>query len=211
MLTLVQRYNGFVEVEGCHQLDFLFDGYFETLARHHDMESLEDFDPDIDAMPPSTRPSKPASQKVKPEQKPHLPEQKSKSPERQHVASEQTPLSSAEAERKKTKNKKRNQRKRAAEKIRAKDAVATVSEPDDSEPKAELETSMALVKISSSSAATPNDVPRVKFIPQPKDKVWMDHGCIKSESCTKYFEILREAMLKVPIGNLERRVYGPQP
>ncbi|KAG2170979.1 hypothetical protein JADG_010718 [Aureobasidium aubasidani] len=204
-------YNGFVEVEGCHQLDFLFDGYFETLARHHDMESLEDFDPDIDAMPPSTRPSKPASQKVKPEQKPHLPEQKSKSPERQRVASEQTPLSSAEAERKKTKNKKRNQRKRAAEKISAKDAVATVSEPDDSEPKAELETSMALVKISSSSAATPNDVPRVKFIPQPKDKVWMDHGCIKSESCTKYFEILREAMLKVPIGNLERRVYGPQP
>ncbi|CAD0013736.1 unnamed protein product, partial [Aureobasidium pullulans] len=55
------RYNGFVEVGGCHQLDFLFDGYFEALARHHDMESLEDFDPDIDAMPPSARPSKPAS------------------------------------------------------------------------------------------------------------------------------------------------------
>ncbi|OBW64900.1 MAG: FMN-linked oxidoreductase [Aureobasidium pullulans] len=168
-------YNGFVEVGGCHQLDFLFDGYFEALARHHDMESLEDFDPDIDAMPPSARPSKPAK-----------------------------------AERKKTKNKKRNQRKRAAEKIKAKDAVATISELDDSEPKAELETSMALVKISPSSAASV-ECPRVKFIPQPKDKVWMDHGCIKSEACTKYFEILREAMLKVPIGNLERRVYGPQP
>ncbi|THV91676.1 hypothetical protein D6D26_08825 [Aureobasidium pullulans] len=199
------RYNGFVEVEGCHQLDFLFDGYFEALARHHDMESLEDFDPDIDAMPPSTRPSKLASQKVKPEQK-------LQSPEQQLIASDQTPLSSAEAERKKAKNKKRNQRKRAAEKTKAKDAVAAaVSESDDSEPKAELETSMALVKISSSSAATPNDAPRVKFIPQPKDKVWMDHGCIKSKGCTKYFEILREAMLKVPIGNLERRVYGPQP
>lgn len=209
MLTLVQRYNGFVEVGGCHQLDFLFDGYFEALARHHDMESLEDFDPDIDAMSPSTRPSKPPSQKVKPEQKPHLPDQKSKSPEQQLIASGQTPLSSAEVERKKTKNKKRNQRKRAAERIKAKDAVATVSEPDDSEPKAELETSMALVKISPSAAASV-EYPRVKFNPQPEDKVWMDHGCIKSEACTKYFEILWEAMLKVSIGNLERRVYGPQ-
>ncbi|THX38717.1 hypothetical protein D6D10_04849 [Aureobasidium pullulans] len=197
------RYNGFVEVEGCHQLDFLFDGYFEALARHHDMESLEDFDPDIDAMPPSARPSKPASQMVKPEQK-------LQSPEQQLIASDQTPLSSAEAERKKTKNKKRNQRKRAAEKTKAKDAFAAVSESDDSKSKAELETSMALVKISPSSAASV-EYPRVKFIPQPKDKVWMDHGCIKSEGCTEYFEILREAMLKVPIGNLERRVYGPQP
>lgn len=203
MLTFIQRYNGFVEVEGCHQLDFLFDGYFEALARHHDIESLEDFDPDIDAMPPRARPSKPASQMVKPEQK-------LQSPEQQLIASDQTPLSSAEAERKKTKNKKRNQRKRAAEKIKAKDAFAAVSESDDSKSKAELETSMALVKISPSAAASV-EYPRVKFIPQPKDKVWMDHGCIKSEGCTKYFEILREAMLKVPIGNLGRRVYGPQP
>ena len=138
------------------------------------------------------------------------PEQKLQSPEQQLIASDQTPLSSAEAERKKTKNKKRNQRKRAAEKTKAKDAFAAVSESDDSKSKAELETSMALVKISPSSAASV-ECPRVKFIPQPKDKVWMDHGCIKSEACTKYFEILREAMLKVPIGNLERRVYGPQP
>ncbi|THY26001.1 hypothetical protein D6D01_04664 [Aureobasidium pullulans] len=93
---------------------------------------------------------------------------------------------------------------------KGKDAVAAVSEPDDSDSKAELETSMALVKISPSSAASV-EYPRVKFIPQPKDKVWMDHGCIKSEACSRYFEILREAMLKVPIGNLERPVYGPQP
>lgn len=208
-----QRYNGFVEVEGCHQLDFLFDGYFEALARHHDMEGLDDYDADIDPIS-SARLSKPASIKATTEQKTKSPEQISTPSEQVFDVSEQMPLSSADVKRKKAKNKKRNQRKRAAEKIKTKVTVAADTEPADSEPEpkvdSDLATSMALVKISPSSAATPAEASKVKFIPQPKDKIWMDHDCIKSEACTQYFTLLQEAMLKVPVGDLEKRVYGPQ-
>ncbi|CAD0098274.1 unnamed protein product [Aureobasidium mustum] len=200
--AIEQRYNGFVEVEDADLLDFLFDGYFEALLEHHKMDALNDFDPEIDEAPIASF---------------------SKT-ESQNTVSQPKILSSEEAERKRIKNKKRNQRKRAADKIRKKENVALVSDPEtevstdprieaDANPDVKLESSMALVKISSSSdsLSSDNDVlPKVKFVPQIKDKGWMSHPCLNLEACNEFFTQLREAMLRVPTGNLERRVYGSQ-
>lgn len=188
-----QRYNGFVEVENADLLDFLFDGYFEALLEHHKMDALNDFDPDIDEAPLAS------FSKI------------------ETAVSEPKILSSEEAERKRIKNRKRNQRKRAAEKIKKKENGALVSAPPEVaaniDPKVKLETSMALVKISSSSDGPPSNndpLPKVKFVPQPKDKGWMSHPCLDSEACNDFFTQLQEAMLRVPTANLERRVYGSQ-
>ncbi|KAI4724453.1 hypothetical protein E4T49_07814 [Aureobasidium sp. EXF-10728] len=190
----MQKFNGFVEVGDAHLLDFLFDGYFESLLKHHEMEALNDFDPSIDEAPVATfsRPETPT------------------------VVPELQILSSEEAERKRAKNKKRNQRKRAAEKTKKKENVARAQSPESkakTDPEAKLETGMALVKISSpyNSSSTEDDVlPKVKFVPRPMDKGWMSHPCLNSESCNKFFIKLQEAMLRVPTSNLERRVYGSQ-
>ncbi|KAH0166530.1 hypothetical protein KCU67_g4254, partial [Aureobasidium melanogenum] len=193
--ALEQKFNGFVEVEDADLLDFLFDGYFEALSEHHKMDALNDFDPDIDEAPIAifSKTDTPAT------------------------VSQPKILSSAEAERKRAKNKKRNQRKRAADKIKKKENVAPVSVPPvveaDADLEVKLEASMALVKISSSSESPSSDndaLPKIKFVPQPKDKVWMRHPCLNSEECNDFFTQLQEAMLRVPTANLERRVYGSQ-
>ncbi|KAG9757485.1 hypothetical protein KCU73_g4384, partial [Aureobasidium melanogenum] len=187
------KFNGFVEVEDADLLDFLFDGYFEALSAHHKMDALNDFDPDIDEAPLATFSNTETSTTV----------------------SQPKILSSEEAERKRVKNKKRNLRKRVAEKAK-KENVASTSAPEveaNAEPKVKLESSMALVKISSSSKSPSSDndaLPKIKFVPQPKDKVWMTHPCLNSEECNDFFTQLQEAMLRVPTANLERRVYGSQ-
>ncbi|KAG9661891.1 hypothetical protein KCU95_g6261, partial [Aureobasidium melanogenum] len=192
--AIEQRYNGFVEVEDADLLDFLFDGYFEALSEHHKMVALNDFDPDIDEAPIATFSKTETSTTV----------------------SQPKILSSEEAERKRAKNKKRNQRKRAADKIKKKENVASVSAPEVEvkiDPNVKLESSMALVKISSSSESPSSDndaLPKVKFVPQSKDKGWMSHPCLNSETCNDFFTQLHEAMLRVPTANLERRVYGSQ-
>ncbi|KAG9598031.1 hypothetical protein KCU77_g4410, partial [Aureobasidium melanogenum] len=193
--ALEQKFNGFVEVEDADLLDFLFDGYFEALSEHHKMDALNDFDPDIDEAPIATFSKTETSTTV----------------------SQPKILSSEEAERKRAKNKKRNQRKRAADKIKKKENVAPVSVPPtveaNADPEVKLEASMALVKISSSSESPSSDndaLPKIKFVPQPKDKVWMRHPCLNSEACNDFFTQLQEAMLRVPTANLERRVYGSQ-
>ncbi|KAG9550040.1 hypothetical protein KCU71_g14588, partial [Aureobasidium melanogenum] len=191
--ALEQKFNGFVEVEDADLLDFLFDGYFEALSAHHKMDALNDFDPDIDEAPLATFSNTETSTTV----------------------SQPKILSSEEAERKRVKNKKRNLRKRVAEKAK-KENVASTSAPEveaNAEPKVKLESSMALVKISSSSKSPSSDndaLPKIKFVPQPKDKVWMTHPCLNSEECNDFFTQLQEAMLRVPTANLERRVYGSQ-
>lgn len=158
------------------------------------MDALNDFDPDIDEAPIATF-------------------AKTETPT---TASEPKILSPEEAERKRVKNKKRNQRKRAAEKAKKKENVAYTSAPEveaNAEPKVELESRMALVKISSSSETPSSDndaLPRIKFVPQPKDKHWMRHPCVSSEECNDFFTLLQEAMLRVPTANLESRVYGSQ-
>lgn len=159
------------------------------------MDALNDFDPDIDEAPIASF--------SKTEIPTTIPEPKI--------------LSSEEAERKRVKNKKRNLRKRAAEKAKKKENVASTSAPEaeaNAEPKVKLESSMALVKISSSSdgSSSNNDpLPKVKFVPQPKDKGWMSHPCLDSEACNEFFTQLQEAMLRVPTADLERRVYGSHP
>ena len=156
------------------------------------MDALNDFDPDIDQAPIASF-------------------TKTETP---NTVSQPKILSSEEAERKRIKNKKRNQRKRAADKIKKKENVAPVSNPEveaNTDPEVKLESSMALVKINSSSdsLSSDNDVlSKVKFVPQIKDKEWMSHACLNSEACNDFFTQLREAMLRVPTGNLERRVYG---
>ncbi|KAI4739445.1 hypothetical protein E4T50_10111 [Aureobasidium sp. EXF-12298] len=192
--ALEQKFNGFVEVEDADLLDFLFDGYFEALSAHHKMDALNDFDPDIDEAPIATFSKTETSTTV----------------------SQPKILSSEEAERKRVKNKKRNLRKRVAEKAKKKENVASTSAPEveaNAEPKVKLESSMALIKISSSSESPSSDndaLPKIKFVPQPKDKVWMRHPCLSSEECNDFFTQLQEAMLRVPTANLERRVYGSQ-
>ncbi|KAG9685602.1 hypothetical protein KCU95_g12221, partial [Aureobasidium melanogenum] len=190
----LEQFNGFVEVKDADLLDFLFDGYFEALSEHHKMDALNDFDPDIDEAPIATF-------------------AKTETPT---TASEPKILSPEEVERKRVKNKKRNQRKRAAEKAKKKENVGSTSAPEvesNAEPKVKLESSMALVKISSSSEGPSSDhdaLPKIKFVPQPKDKVWMRHPCLNSEECNDLFTQLQEAMLRVPTADLERRVYGSQ-
>ncbi|KAG9600865.1 hypothetical protein KCU77_g2583, partial [Aureobasidium melanogenum] len=197
--AIEQKYNGFVEVEDADLLDFLFDGYFEALSEHHKMDALNDFDPDIDEAPIATF-------------------SKTETPT---TVSEPKILSSEEAERKRVKNKKRNLRKRVAEKAKKKENVASTSAPEveaNAEPKVKLESSMALIKISSLSKSPSSEspssdsdaLPKIKFVPQPKDKVWMRHPCLNSEACNDFFTQLQEAMLRVPTANLERRVYGSQ-
>ncbi|CAD0114416.1 unnamed protein product [Aureobasidium uvarum] len=190
--AMEQKFKIPVEMENANLLDFLFDGYFESLLKHHKMEALNDFDPNIDEAPVATF----------------------SSAETPDAVPEPKILSSEEVERKRAKNKKRNQRKRAAEKTKKKEYVATSSDLEseaNNDPEVKLETSMALVKITSSSnsSLTEDDVlPKVKFIPRAMDKGWMSHPCLSSESCNKLFIKLQEAMLRVPTGNLERRVYG---
>ncbi|KAI5201182.1 hypothetical protein E4T39_05319 [Aureobasidium subglaciale] len=189
--AMEQKFDGFVHVGNAHLLDFLFDGYFDSLIRHHEMDSLDDFDPDLDDAPVLRLPS----------------------PEIQTIAPEAKLMSSEEMERKKAKNKKRNQRKRAAEMTKKKEIAANVSTAESTpDPEVELSTSMALVSIDASASASHEDrgPPRVKFVPKPKDKEWVDHSCLVSETCTKFFTTLTEAMLQVPTANLERRIYGSQ-
>ncbi|KAI5269471.1 hypothetical protein E4T47_07070 [Aureobasidium subglaciale] len=189
--AMEQKFNGFVHVENAHLLDFLFDGYFDALIRHHEMDSLDDFDPDLDDTPVLRLPST----------------------DIQTIAPEPKFMSSEEMERKKAKNKKRNQRKRAAELTKKKENAANVSAAGSTpDPEAKLSTSMALVSIGAPNSAMYEDKgpPRVKFVPKPIDKEWMDHSCLKSDTCTKFFTTLAEAMLQVPTANLERRVYGSQ-
>ena len=162
------------------------------------MDTFNDFDPDLDGHPNGT-----ANATVP---KPDAPT----------VAPDSKPLSSEEVEKKKAKNKKRNQRKRAAEKTKKEEAATAVpkSESETSaQPQVELETSMALVKIRPSSYAQSTEIPsrpKVKFVPQPRDAEWMSHPCLSSEGCAEFFNDLREAMLRVPTGNLEARVFGSQ-
>ncbi|KAK6003436.1 hypothetical protein QM012_009207 [Aureobasidium pullulans] len=189
-----RKYNGFVQVEDANLLDFLFNGYFEALPEHHKMDALNDFDPDIDDSPVA---SFFKTQTPTTEFQPKI-------------------LSSEETERKRIKNKKRNQRKRAAEEIKKKENIAPISAPQaeaKSDPEVKLETSMDLVKISSSSEnpSSEDDVlKKVKFVPQPKDKRWMSHPRLNSEACNHFFTQLQEAMFRIPTGNLGRRVYGSQ-
>lgn len=156
------------------------------------MDALNDFDPDIDEAPIATF-------------------SKTETPT---AVSDPKILSPEEAERKRAKNKKRNLRKRAAEKAKKKENVGSTSAPEVEakvKPKVELESSMALVKISSSSESPPSDndaLPKIKFVPQPKDKAWMRHPCLNSEECNDFFTQLQEAMLRVPTADLERRLYG---
>lgn len=140
------------------------------------MDALNDFDPDIDEAPiASFSKTKTAN-----------------------TVSQAKILSSEEAERKRVKNKKRNQRKRAADKIKKKENVAPVSAPEveaNTQAEVNLETSMALVKISSSSESPSSDndvLPKVKFVSQPKDKGWMSHPCLNSEACNDFFTQLQE-------------------
>lgn len=160
------------------------------------METFNDFDSDLDGPPKTSLP------------KPDLPV----------IPPDSKPLSSVEVEKKRTKNKKRNQRKRAAEKTKKKEEEAAASTPEaESEAstgsQVELETSLALVKISPVSAAqsTQNSArPKVKFVPKPGDMKWVNHPCLSGEGCTEFFTQLHEAMLRVPTANLEKRVFGSQ-
>jgi hypothetical protein len=159
------------------------------------METFNDFDPDLDGTPSVAVP------------KSDLPT----------VAPESKPLSSEVGGKKSTKNKKRNQRKRAAGKTKKKVEAATLVPESKSNSSArshvELEASMALIKIGSSSAARSTEIPtrpKVKFVPQPMDKKWMGHPCLSGESCTEFFDQLHEAMLRVPTAKLESRVFGSQ-
>jgi hypothetical protein len=161
-----QKFNGLVEFESSHLLNFLFDGYIDALLKHHRMETFNDFDPDLDGAPTVAV--------LKSDLPTITPESKS--------------LPSEVGGKENMKNKKRNQRKRAAEKTKKKEEATTSvpeSESDTStRTQVELETSMALVKIGPSSAAQSTDnptCPKVKFVPQPMDKKWMAHPCLSGE------------------------------
>jgi hypothetical protein len=162
--------------------------------KHHSMDTFNDFDPDLDVISNVAVP--------KPSPKPSMPT----------IAPDSKPLSSEETGKKNTKNKKRNQRKRAAEKTKKKEeATASVPRSESeisTKSQVELETSMALIKIGSSSENPTR--PKTKFVPRPEDRKWMSHPCLSGVGCTEFFTKLHEAMLRVPTGNMEARAYGSQ-
>jgi hypothetical protein len=171
-------------------LNFLFDGYIDALLKHHRMETFDDFDPDLDG-----RSTVAAS-------KPDLPT----------FAPESKPMPSEVGGKKNIKNKKRNQRKRAAEKSKKKDEAATsVPESEsDTSTKVQVELETSMIGPSSATQSTETTRPKVKFVPQPMDKKWMAHPCLSGEGCIEFFGQLHEAMLRVPTANMESRVFGRQ-
>jgi hypothetical protein len=98
-----QKFNGLVEFESSHLLNFLFDGYIDALLKHHRMETFNDFDPDLDGAPTVAV--------LKSDLPTITPESKS--------------LPSEVGGKENMKNKKRNQRKRAAEKTKKKEEATT--------------------------------------------------------------------------------------
>jgi hypothetical protein len=185
-----QRYKSLVEVEVSRSLDFLFEGYFEALVRHHQIESL--VEPDGDVVQQNNYIQAKLKQDLA----------KSKSEERALLTPE-------EAERKRVKNNKRNRRKRAAEKVKKKEGDTSDSV---SETKPDLSSPVVVEAVGDVASDGTVAIMSKAEKSAEQDKEGMPHSCAQScsssEACTAFFVELQTAMQAVPTSDVEKRIFG---